>query len=45
MYKQYAMEEHGGNIDALQMSLGVAVFQLVFITLATPVSYRIQVEH
>ncbi|CAN0023755.1 unnamed protein product [Ascophyllum nodosum] len=42
VYKQYALEQHGRQVDAHQLSLGVTAFELVFIAIATPVAYRLQ---
>lgn len=43
VYKQYALERYGRPIDAHQLSLGVTAFEVVFIALAAPAAYRLQV--
>ncbi|CAM9253219.1 unnamed protein product [Ectocarpus sp. 13 AM-2016] len=43
VYKQYALEQHGRPVDAHQLSLGVTAFEVVFIALAAPAAYQLQV--
>ena len=44
VYKQYALELHGRPVDAHQLSLGVTAFEVVFIALAAPAAYSLQVR-
>lgn len=43
VYKQYALEQHGRPVDAHQLSLGVTAFEVVFIALAAPAAFSLQV--
>ena len=43
VYKQHALEQHGRPVDAHQLSLGVTAFEVVFIALAAPAAYQLQV--